>query len=111
MISIIVPAHNEKCNLEKLIPLLKGFGDAVPYEILVALSSKNSDDSEDLLKALGVNFLNCTGQGRASQDALGLSLCANLRSRIVGPAIPSRTKRSQCGIQGTSTRLWRLFRT
>ena len=67
MISIIVPAHNEKCNLEKLIPLLKGFGDAVPYEILVALSSKNSDDSEDLLKALGVNFLNCTGQGRASQ--------------------------------------------
>lgn len=67
MISIIIPAHNEKRNLENLAPLLISLGQIVSCEILVALSSQNSDDSEELLKNLEVNFLRCNGQGRAVQ--------------------------------------------
>ncbi|MFK7811344.1 MAG: TIGR04283 family arsenosugar biosynthesis glycosyltransferase [Maribacter sp.] len=67
MISIIVPAHNEENNLKKLVPLLKKMGDDNSFEILIALSSKNSDASEKLLQDFGVRFIKCTRLGRARQ--------------------------------------------
>lgn len=67
MITIIVPAHNEKKNLERLAPVLKGFKDDVSCEIVIALSSENSDESAALLNTHGVLFLKCKGKGRAVQ--------------------------------------------
>lgn len=67
MISIIVPAYNENRNLEKLIPLLKIIGRGYAFEILIAMSALNSDNSEKLLMDLGVHFLKCSGEGRAMQ--------------------------------------------
>ena len=67
MITIIVPAHNEKKNLEKLAPVLKGFQDKASCEIVVALSSGNSDGSDEFLKKLGLPFIKCKGKGRAVQ--------------------------------------------
>lgn len=67
MITIIVPAHNEKKNLEKLAPVLKGFQDKASCEIVVALSLCNSDGSDEFLKKLELPFINCKGKGRAVQ--------------------------------------------
>jgi rSAM/selenodomain-associated transferase 2 len=67
MITIIVPAHNEKKNLEKLAPVLKGFQDKASCEIVIALSLYNSDGSDEFLKKFGLPFIKCKGKGRAVQ--------------------------------------------
>lgn len=67
MISIIIPAHNEKENLKKLVPLLKATDGMVFCEIMIAVSSENSDGSEELLNNLEISFLKCKGMGRAVQ--------------------------------------------
>jgi rSAM/selenodomain-associated transferase 2 len=67
MISIIVPAHNENENLKKLVPLLQSMIKNSDHEVLIALSSKNTDASVSLLKNLNTNFILCTKQGRACQ--------------------------------------------
>lgn len=67
MISIIVPAHNESENLKKLVPLLQSLIKNSEHEVLIALSSKNTDTSVLLLQSLKANFVSCTKQGRACQ--------------------------------------------
>lgn len=67
MISIIIPAHNEKENLKKLVPILKTAKGMAFCEIMIAISSENSDGSEALLKNLAITFLKCKGKGRAVQ--------------------------------------------
>lgn len=67
MITIIVPAHNEKNNLERLATRLKGFQDNALCEIVIALSSENSDGSDALLNTLSIPFLKCKDKGRAVQ--------------------------------------------
>lgn len=67
MISIIIPAHNEKENLESLLPILTRLNTTLRIEILVALSSKNNDGSEMIQTAPSVAFINCEGKGRATQ--------------------------------------------
>lgn len=67
MISIIIPAHNEKENLEKLVPILIGFQKETSCETIIALSSENSDGSSMFLKKLGIDFLRCEGKGRSAQ--------------------------------------------
>ncbi len=67
MITIIVPAHNEKKNLKKLAPILQGFQEKTMCEIVVAISSGNSDSSDELLERLGITSLKCKGKGRAVQ--------------------------------------------
>ncbi len=66
MISIVIPAHNEHSNLRKLLekPFLKAASD---LEIIVALSPGNNDGSEQIPVSTAVQFLNCSGMGRAVQ--------------------------------------------
>ncbi|MGI9550874.1 MAG: TIGR04283 family arsenosugar biosynthesis glycosyltransferase [Aurantibacter sp.] len=67
MISIIVPAHNERKNLEVLLPRLVELRDNFVVEIVVALSSKNSDDSENILIDDQLKLVKCSQKGRAAQ--------------------------------------------
>lgn len=67
MITIILPAHNEQSNLERLLPLLVELSENRSVEIIVGLSSENSDDSEELTKCKKVRFLKCSKKGRAIQ--------------------------------------------
>ncbi len=66
MISIIIPAHNEKQNLISLLDHLGQLPDDTT-ELIIALSSKNNDHSENLKGNGSVQFLKCQGTGRASQ--------------------------------------------
>lgn len=67
MTTIIIPAHNEKENLRSLLPQLIAFRKAFQIEIIVALSSDNSDGSKALAAAHGVRCIPCEKKGRAVQ--------------------------------------------
>ncbi len=67
MISIIIPAHNEKNNLEKLIPYLENLSSPVAYEILIAISPNNKDGTKTITHSNKTTFINCAKSGRASQ--------------------------------------------
>lgn len=67
MITIIVPAHNEQSNLESLLPQLVNLSKDCSVEIIVALSSENSDQSETVLNLENVKFTKCSKKGRAIQ--------------------------------------------
>lgn len=67
MTSIIIPAHNEKNNLGKLLPRLLDICATSDAEIIVALSSSTNDGSEALDLRGKVQFHRCGKQGRAAQ--------------------------------------------
>ncbi len=67
MITIIIPAHNEKNNLEYLISKLESMTRVSPVEVIVTLSCDNSDASENLSASDMVRFLKCSQKGRAVQ--------------------------------------------
>lgn len=66
MISIIVPAHKEKKNIEYLVDVLSHLKTCEPVEIIVALSPESNDDFKQEIKEKA-NFLCCSKKGRASQ--------------------------------------------
>jgi len=92
MITIIVPVHNEIKNLEKLVPILKGFQDKASCEIVIAISSENSDGSDALLNKLRTTFLKCTGKGRAVQmnEAAEIAKC-NILAFLHADVIPPKS--------------------
>lgn len=67
MTTIIIPAHNEKENLKALVPQLAEFLEGFPIEIIVALSSYNSDGSETLASEYTIKCIRCKNKGRAEQ--------------------------------------------
>ncbi|MDB4292226.1 TIGR04283 family arsenosugar biosynthesis glycosyltransferase [Maribacter sp.] len=67
MISIIIPAYNEKHNLEALLPLLTKNDYDGAYEVLIAQSCNNTDGAEQMTQLPAVRFLKCEHQGRATQ--------------------------------------------
>lgn len=67
MISVIVPVHNEKENLEKLIPKLSGLAEGYDVEVLVCLSKDTTDNSEKINGFKTLKYLSCTKKGRAVQ--------------------------------------------
>lgn len=67
MISIIIPAHNEKENLMDLLPLLTELTYDGTYEIVIAQSCKSTDGAEQMAQLPNVRFLKCVDQGRAVQ--------------------------------------------
>ncbi|WP_445382526.1 TIGR04283 family arsenosugar biosynthesis glycosyltransferase [Robiginitalea sp. IMCC43444] len=74
MISVIIPAHNESENLRKLIPRLKGLQEEeIETEILVSLSAKTNDGSQQLIRNFGLEPLRDAFSSRASQMNLGAS--------------------------------------
>ena len=66
MISIIIPAHKEKKNIEYLVDVLSHLKTCEPVEIIVALSPESNDDFKQEIKEKA-NFLRCSKKGRASQ--------------------------------------------
>ena len=67
MISIIIPAHNEKDSLGGLLTRLEGLNSQKPIEVIVALSCETNDGSEDIISSGKVQLLRCRGNGRAAQ--------------------------------------------
>lgn len=67
MISIIIPAHNEKKNLEKLLPHIENHKTTIPYEILVAVSPNTTDSTNSILHSKKVLLLKSPKKGRAAQ--------------------------------------------
>ena len=67
MVSIIIPAHNERENLARLIPRLECLPSTAPIEIIVALSCENSDGFENIQEGGLVRILKCNQKGRAAQ--------------------------------------------
>lgn len=67
MVSIIIPVHNERKNLEELLPWLAGLSSHVAMEILVSLSPKTTDGSEDCAVGKNVRRVKCSKMGRAVQ--------------------------------------------
>jgi len=67
MTSIIIPAHNEKKNLETLLPLLDTLRKGHESEVLISLSSTTNDGSKSLLEAYNVRSVVCDTKGRAAQ--------------------------------------------
>lgn len=74
MTTIIIPAHNEKENLRALLPQLTEFRKDFPIEIILALSSGNSDGSEVLASRHHVRYIQCKNKGRAVQMNSAASL-------------------------------------
>ena len=74
MISIIIPAHNEATNLQRLLPMLNSFTVDVPFEVIVALSPYNDDHSESLVVHDNVKFINCQEKGGAVQMNLAADI-------------------------------------
>lgn len=71
MISIIIPAHNEYENLKVLIPYLEGLIANENAEVIVSISSKNSDKTPIENQNAKVLYLKCESSGRALQMNFG----------------------------------------
>ena len=71
MISVVIPVHNERENLSRLIPHLLRIGSDAPVELLPVLSGATRDGSAKVLRGLGVEPLRCEAVSRASQMNTG----------------------------------------
>ena len=67
MISIIIPAHNELENLQRLFKVAGFLDDEKLLEIIVAISPSNSDKIELLECNEKVQIIRCKNKGRAAQ--------------------------------------------
>jgi len=90
MITIIIPCHNEKKNLEKLAPILNEFSQKALCEIIISISSENSDDSLTSLEKFDFTFLKCKNKGRAFQmnEAVAIAkgnILAFLHADVIPP--------------------------
>lgn len=74
MISVIIPAHNEKENLAVLLPQLSNLAVGHNVEILVCLSKDTTDNSEKVTGSETVKYLSCNKKGRAIQMNDGAAL-------------------------------------
>ncbi len=70
MISVIIPAHNERENLDRLVPYLQDIGKGKPFEIIVALSANSSDEGRDIFSEK-VTRVRAASKGRAVQMNYG----------------------------------------
>lgn len=67
MTSIIIPAHNEKDNLRRLMEYFERLAKIHDLEIIIALSCSNGDGVEKMVTQKYVRFLKCDGKSRALQ--------------------------------------------
>ncbi len=77
MLSIIIPAHNEKDNLKQLFFTLSGIiqrQKKVSIEVFIILSADNTDGTENLTITGDFHIIRCDRKGRAAQMNLGAQL-------------------------------------
>lgn len=67
MTTIIIPAHNERQNLEMLLPRLEILREGHEVEMILALSADTCDGSEQIAVENGIEVICCTKKGRAVQ--------------------------------------------
>lgn len=67
MISIIIPAHNEYINLQRLFSTACFLEHEKLLEIIVAVSPSTTDDTKTLSSISKVKLLICNKKGRAAQ--------------------------------------------
>lgn len=67
MTSVIIPAHNERHNLTKLLDHLDKVCQGYPFEIIVSLSPATNDGSKQIPVNGNVKFLDCDKKSRAIQ--------------------------------------------
>ena len=67
MISIIIPAHNEYKNLQRLFNVAKFLGHPKLKEVIIAASPATNDATKGLAQKYGITFLSCEKKGRATQ--------------------------------------------
>ncbi len=92
MLSIIIPAHNEKENIEGLISILSAQLKQNPtfqVEVLVILSGGNTDGAEHLKTTGPFHIIQCQGKGRAIQMNLGANIAkGNVLAFLHADSIP-----------------------
>lgn len=71
MISVVIPVHNERENLSRLIPYLQRIRGNQAVELLPVLSGATQDGSAEVLRELGLEPLRCEATSRASQMNAG----------------------------------------
>ncbi|QLE02865.1 TIGR04283 family arsenosugar biosynthesis glycosyltransferase [Galbibacter sp. BG1] len=94
MLSIIIPAHNERENLIKGLSTLSNQIKKLPekpVEVIVVLSADTSDGSEKLKVQAPIQIIRCKQKGRAVQMNMGATIArgnifAFLHADIVPPA-------------------------
>ncbi len=67
MISIIIPAHNERENLSSLLKDISLVANKGSYEVIVALSPTNGDNSQKLRTRNHTQIIQCKELCRAVQ--------------------------------------------
>ncbi len=67
MISIIIPAHNEYTNLQRLFNVANFIGHPKLKEVIIAASPASNDATQALAQKYGITFLSCEKKGRATQ--------------------------------------------
>ncbi|MDO1511417.1 glycosyltransferase [Maribacter confluentis] len=67
MISIIIPAHNEYVNLERLFNSAVFLHHRQLLEVIIAASPSTNDATSSLSSIPKVNVINCINKGRAAQ--------------------------------------------
>ncbi len=71
MISVIIPAHREQKNLERLLPYLTSIGESHNFEIIVALSHPGSESGKYVTGGEAWKYVEVPGKGRAVQMNYG----------------------------------------
>ena len=84
MISIIIPAHNEFDNLQRLFKIACFLEHEKLLEILVAVSAGNSDTIDKLECSSKVKIIRCKNKGRAAQmnEAAAIAKGLNISHNI-----------------------------
>lgn len=92
MLSIVIPAHNEKANIEGLFKILSIQLKQYPsfqVEVLVILSGGNTDTTEQIQTTGPFHIFKCKKKGRAVQMNLGAQMAkGNILAFLHADSIP-----------------------
>lgn len=78
MISVIIPALNERKNLQNLLPYLLGIRHGANIEVIIVSAKGDRDDYQNIVDDKNIMLLNCKGTGRAHQMNFGAKAAAGV---------------------------------